>query len=33
MEVVGLNKNKVLTISKVKGEEDWVRDFRLDSYK
>ncbi len=33
MEVVGLDKEKVLTISKVKGEEDWVKDFRLDSYK
>ncbi len=33
MEVVGLDKDKVLTISKVKDEEDWVKDFRLDSYK
>ncbi len=33
MEVVGLDKEKVLTISKVKGEEDWVKDFRLDSFK
>ncbi len=33
MEVVGLNKNKVLAISKIKKEEDWVRDFRLDSYE
>ena len=33
MEVVGLDKDKVLTISKVKDEEDWVKDYRLDSYK
>ncbi len=33
MEVVGLNKDKVLAISKIKGEEDWVKDYRLDSYK
>lgn len=33
MEVVGLNKDKVLAISKIKGEEDWVKEYRLDSYK
>ena len=33
MEVVGLDKEKVLAISKIKGEEDWVKDYRLDSYK
>ena len=33
MEVVGLDKDKVLAISKFKNEDDWVKKFRLDSYK
>ena len=33
MEVVGLDKDKVLAISKFKNEDDWVKEFRLDSYK
>ena len=33
MEVVGLNKENVLKISKIKDEEKWIRDYRLDSYE
>lgn len=33
MEIVGLDKDKIKTISSIKGEDDWVRDYRLDSYK
>ena len=32
MEIVGINKDKVLTISSIKNEDDWVRDFRLQGY-
>ena len=32
MEIVGINKEKVLQISEKKKEADWVKDFRLDSY-
>ena len=33
MEIVGLNKNNVLEISRLKQEEDWVREFRVQSYE
>lgn len=33
MEIVGLNEENVKKISKIKKEEDWVRDFRLNGYK
>ncbi len=33
MEVVGLNKENIISISKAKGEDDWVLDFRLKSYQ
>ena len=33
MEVVGINEDKVLQISNKKKEADWVRDYRIDSYK
>ena len=33
MEIVGLDFDKVNTISTIKKEESWVRDFRLDSFK
>ena len=33
MEVIGINEENVKTISSVKREEDWVRDYRLDSYQ
>ncbi len=33
MEVKGISREKVEDISKIKNEDDWVRDFRLDSYK
>ncbi len=32
MEIVGINKNNILKISKFKGESDKIRDFRIDSY-
>ena len=32
MEIVGINKDKVLTISSIKNEDDWVREFRLQGY-
>ena len=33
MEVVGIDLRKVKTISSIKKEDDWVRDYRIDSYK
>ena len=33
MEVVGIDLKKVKTISSIKKEDDWVRDYRIDSYK
>lgn len=33
MEIVGIDKNKVETISKLKDEDSWVRDYRLNSFK
>ena len=33
MEIVGIDLEKVQTISSIKKEEDWVRKFREDSYK
>ena len=33
MEIVGINKEKVEKISSLKNEDDWIRDFRLESYK
>ena len=33
MEVIGINEENVKTISSIKKEEDWVRDYRLDSYQ
>ena len=33
MEIVGLDLDKVKTISSIKSEDEWVRDYRLDSYK
>ena len=33
MEIVGINKENVKKISNLKNEEEWIRDFRLDSYK
>ena len=32
MEIVGINKDKVLTISSIKNEDEWVRDLRLQGY-
>ena len=32
MEIVGINKNNILKISKYKKESDEIRDFRLESY-
>lgn len=32
MEIVGIDKDKILQISNKKKEDDWVRDYRLDSY-
>ena len=33
MEIVGINKKNVEAISKKKNEDDWVKKYRLDSYK
>lgn len=33
MEIRGLNKENILKISNAKGEEDWVRDYRLKSFE
>ena len=33
MEIVGLNKDKVLQISNLKKEDDWVRDYRIKGYE
>ncbi len=33
MEVIGLSKDKIKTISSIKVEEDWIKKYRLDSYK
>ncbi len=32
MEIKGIDKDKVIEISKIKGEEKWVLDYRLDSF-
>ena len=32
MEIVGIDEARVLEISKIKDEDSWVRQFRLDSY-
>ena len=33
MEILGINKENVENISKIKKEENWILDYRLDSYK
>ena len=33
MEVVGIDKRKVRSISKYKEEDEWVTNYRLDSYE
>ena len=33
MEIKGIDREKVKTISDVKKDDSWVRDFRLDSYE
>ena len=33
MEIVGLTKENVLKISKIKKENDWIRDFRVKGYE
>ena len=32
MELIGLNKDNILKISEIKNEDDWVREYRLQSY-
>ena len=32
MELIGLNKSNVEKISKIKNDDSWVKDFRLDAY-
>ena len=32
MEVIGIDEEKVKTISSIKEEDDWVKDYRLNSY-
>ena len=33
MEIKGLNKENIISISNHKGEDSWVKDYRLDAYK
>ena len=33
MEVKGLSKNSIITISNYKGEDDWVREYRLKAFE
>ena len=33
MEIVGLSKKNIEKISDIKHEEQWIKDFRLDSYE
>ncbi len=33
MEIVGISEENVLQISKKKNEDDWIRDYRLESFK
>lgn len=33
MEIVGLSYENIKKISSIKNEDDWVRDYRLDSYE
>lgn len=33
MEVIGLNEENVKLISKIKKEEEWIRDFRINGFK
>ena len=33
MEIIGINEEKIKTISDKKNEDDWVLKYRLDSYK
>ena len=33
MEVIGLSKDKIKTISSIKGEEEWIKRYRLASFK
>lgn len=33
MEIVGLNEENIKKISEIKHEEQWVLDYRLNSYK
>ena len=33
MEIVGIDETKVKAISEKKKESDWIREFRLESYK
>ena len=33
MEVIGLSKDKIKTISSIKGEEEWIKKYRLASFK
>lgn len=33
MEIKGLNKGNIISISNHKGEDSWVKDYRLEAYK
>ena len=33
MEIVGLSEEKIKKISSIKKEEDWIKNYRLDSYR
>ena len=32
MEVIGINEENVETISNIKNEDKWIKDYRIDSY-
>ena len=32
MEIIGLSEEKIKEISKIKGEDDWVLNYRLKGY-
>ena len=33
LEIKGLNKENIISISNHKGEDSWVKDYRLEAYK
>lgn len=33
LEIKGLNRENIISISNHKGEDSWVKDYRLEAYK